>query len=187
MRRSLLAPLGAVVLLSMVTASGYAATPDTAVPATQTAVPATLTSGATLPLACQLDDDVASTTPQVATVTAPVAVAGTDDDDVRDDDGEGMGHRIRACIQALHDAGDHGFGAIVSALAHQEAGHRRDKRDGDDSDASVAAHAVTSTGPVVTGTPTAKARQAEHQGQSDNHGPSNSQPHADDHGHGGDS
>ena len=188
MRRSLLAPLGAVVLLSLASASGYAATPDTAVPATQTAVPVTQTSGAELPLACQPDDDAAGTTAQVATVTTtPVAVAASDDD-IRDDHGEGRGQRIRACIQALRDAGDHGFGAIVSALAHEEAQDRREKRDGDDSPAvTSAAHSVASTTPLVTGTPTAKASQAEHAGQSSNHGQSNNQAHAADHGHGGDS
>jgi hypothetical protein len=102
-----------------------------------------------LPTACKT-----TATPTATTTSTPTAA----DDEMDDEADGGTGQPIRACIMALHQAGDHGIGQTISELAHElhaeraadrEAEDDRDHGDGDD------VPAVVSVTPTATASPTA--------------------------------
>ena len=74
------------------------------------------------PAACQV---TAPTTPTTTTSTAAAASS--------EDDAESHGDDVRDCIEALREAGEHGFGHIISEVARQNGEeHYLAKHDGDD-------------------------------------------------------
>src|SRR6266540_2728393 len=127
MRHTLLAIITTAALLGGATVAAAAETTTTTAVVAEDAIPA----------ACQPDADAASNVDQ-------------------DEDADSMNHgqHMRACIEALHEQGEHGIGASVSQAAHDWNNDRREGRDDDDSVQPT----PTATATATTSTATAAAQ-----------------------------
>jgi len=166
MRRSLLAPFGAILLLGLAAVTAAAA---------ETTSPTATTTDAALPAACQADQTTAVTpsTTGATTATTPTAT-NADGEDLAVDDSDTHGHQMHACVDALQDLGEHGFGQIVSALAREEGRHEKSD-DGATSTPTPTTATVTSapqTGSTATttvGTEPSENGKATHYGHGEDH------------------
>jgi uncharacterized iron-regulated membrane protein len=166
MRRTLLAPFGAILLVGLAVVSAAAAE----------TTPTTSTTAAALPAVCQPDQTTAvtPTTASATTATATTATTTTatsaDGEDLAVDDSDNHGHEVRACVDALHDLGEHGLGQIVSALAREEGRHEKSEA-GATSTPTATTAAVTLTPQTTTTVRTQPSEdgKAEHHGHSEGH------------------
>jgi uncharacterized iron-regulated membrane protein len=156
MRRTLLAPFGAILLVGLAVVSAAAAE----------TTPTTSTTAAALPAVCQPDQTTA-VTPTTATATTATSADG---EDLAVDDSDNHGHEVRACVDALHDLGEHGLGQIVSALAREEGRHEKSEA-GATSTPTATTAAVTLTPQTTTTVRTQPSEdgKAEHHGHSEGH------------------
>lgn len=161
MRRTLLAPFGAILLLGLAVVSAAAAETS----------PPTSTTAAALPAVCQPDQTTA-VTPSTATAATAATTTATsaDGEDLAVDDSDNHVHEVRACVDALHDLGEHGLGQIVSALAREEGRHEKSEA-GATSTPTTTTAAVTLTPQTTTTVRTQPSEdgKAEHHGHSEGH------------------
>jgi hypothetical protein len=106
---------------------------------------AALLGGATISYAASTDE-----VEPIAEVVVLPAECQMDTETVDVEEGEmNNGQRMRACVHALHEADEHGFGHIVSEFAHDL---HEGRHDGEAEDASTTAVTPTATATTATAT-----------------------------------